>query len=396
MLTLRGLPPAAHDHPDPLLDAYYRPLLAAWGGRDRATARLIDRYWVGLGADHSASRFGIPAGEWPICRGLVRAEGFVSMAARKGLHRMINPGAFPLGANRFKDKGFFAKAAAEANLPVPDSLTDARRTGEWLAAQEAVMVKPSFSSHGRGIERFRRANGGWHGSGGKEIGHGGFERLVRRTLEARGVIQAALATDASLVDISPGALPTLRLVTLRDEAEKPEIALRVLRVGGGSSPVDNFAFGGLAMEIDSDGRVGTAFARGPDSRPSATKRHPQTGARLAVTLHAKSSTAPMESRSRDMTRLARAIRDRLGHRPQRRRPGADRGQLEPRHQHHAAAPAPPALRRADRRAVPARADPRARGGVGRGTRGGKRRALAFRRPDAPFRRIDRARRELAR
>ena len=284
MLTLRGLPPAASDHPDPLLAAYYHPLLAAWGTRERTAARLIDRYWVGVGAEPPAKRFGVPTDEWPICRGLVPAEGFVSMAARKGLHRMINPGAFPLSANRFKDKGLFAKAAAEANLPIPDSLTDACRTGPWLAAQEAVMVKPSFSSHGRGIERFRRANGGWHGSRGKEIGHGGFERLVRRTLEARGVIQAALATDASLVDISPGALPTLRLVTLRDEAGRPEIALRVLRVGGGSSPVDNFAFGGLAMEIDAEGRGRTAFARGADSRPSATKRHPQTGARLDVTL----------------------------------------------------------------------------------------------------------------
>ena len=287
MFTFRGLPPAAADHPDPLLAAYYRPLLSAWGAKDRTAARLIDRYWVGVGAEAPARRFGIPTEEWPICRGLVPPEGYVSMAARKGLHRTINPAAFPLNANHFKDKSLFARAARAAGLPIPDTLTDEHLTTAWLRGQDAVMVKPSFSSHGRGIKRFRRGKAGhWHGSGGEELSDGGFDRLVRQTLHARGVVQASVATDAALGDISPGALPTLRLVTLRDEAGVAEVALRVLRVGGGASPVDNFGFGGLAMTIGADGRAGEAYARGPDARPSATKRHPQTGAALGVKLSA--------------------------------------------------------------------------------------------------------------
>lgn len=304
MLTLRGLPPAAFDHPDPLLAAYYHPLLAAWGARDRAAARIIDRYWVGVGAEAAARRYGIPTQEWPIARGLVPAEGFVSMAARKGLHRMINPGAFPLRTNHFKNKALFATVAKAAALPIPDTLTQEADATQGLRDKDAVMVKPSFSSHGRGIRRYRRGTDAWHGSGGKALTPGAFDRLVRQTLGARGSVQAACTTDATLGDVSPGALPTLRLVTLRDETGTPEVALSVLRVGGGVSPVDNFGFGGLAMTIEADGAAGDAYARGPDGRPSATTRHPRTGAGLGIRL-------PAELRAR-ADAIAIAGHDKLG------------------------------------------------------------------------------------
>lgn len=280
MLTLRGLPPAAFDHPDPLLAAYYGPLLAAWGQAERRTGRMIDRYWVGVGAEAPARQFGIPTDEWPACRDVVAADGYVSMAARKGVHRVINPGAFPLRANHFKDKRRFAAAAAAAALPTPDTLTAEEEAAAWLARQDAVMVKPSFSSKGDGIRRYRRGRGGWNGAGGRELGDAGFARLVEATLRGRGVVQTAVATAEAYGDMSPGALPTLRLVTMRDEAGAPEVVARVLRLGGGVRPVDNFGAGGLAMAISASGKAGSAFSRGADGRISATRRHPHTGARL--------------------------------------------------------------------------------------------------------------------
>lgn len=280
MLTLRGLPPAAVDHPDPLLAAYFAPLIARWDTRERTAARMIDRCWVGVGAEEPARRFGIPMGEWPLCRGQVAAGGYVSMAARKGMHRVINPGAFPLKANHFKDKSLFARAAADAGLPIPDTLVDEPDAAEWLTRHETVMVKPSFSSKGEGIHRYRRARNVWFGSDGRQHGDVAFARIVSNMLRARGVVQAAATTDAAYGDISPGALPTLRVVTLRDEAGNPEVAMRVLRVGGGVRPVDNFGAGGLAMVIAADGSAGTAFSMAADGGISETRRHPQTGARL--------------------------------------------------------------------------------------------------------------------
>lgn len=284
MLTLRGLPPAALDHPDPLLAAYFGPLIAGWDGRERAVARMIDRCWVGVGADEAARRYGIPTGEWPMCRGQVDAGGYVSMAARKGMHRVINPGAFPLKANHFKDKSLFARAASRARLPIPDTLVDEPDVPAWLTRHEAVMVKPSFSSKGQGIHRYRRSRGRWLGSDGREICDVAFERIVGNMLRARGVVQQAVATDAAYADMSPGALPTLRIVTLRDETGRPEVAMRVLRLGGGARPVDNFGAGGLAMVISADGGACRAYHRCADGSIGETRRHPQTGARLDLGL----------------------------------------------------------------------------------------------------------------
>lgn len=280
MLTLRPLPPAAADHPDPLLGAYYSGLLGAWDGRDRAIGRAASRWLVGLKADGQAARYGVPADEWPVMRGLVPIAGYVSMQMRKGLHRVLNPAAFPLKNNHFKDKALFAAAAGAAGLRLPPTLTAGTPVGPWLADQKAVLLKPSFSSHGRGIRRWVRGNGTWHGAGGQRMDAAAFAKTVSGLLAKGGVAQAALATHHSLVDVSPDALPTLRLVTLRDEVGAPEIALRVLRVGGGGSPVDNFAFGGLAVTLKAGGRACLAFSRAADGRPSPCRRHPQTGARL--------------------------------------------------------------------------------------------------------------------
>lgn len=284
MLTLRGLPPAAPDHPDPLLSAYYAPLLESWDVRERTMARMIDRYWVGVGAHASARRFGIPTDEWPMCCGQVDPCGYVSMAARKGMHRIINPGAFPLKSNHFKDKSLFARAAAAAGLPIPDTLTDEADAVQWLRGRDAIMVKPSFSSKGQGIHRYRRERDVWYGSDGREIGDASFARTVSTMLRARGVVQAAVQTDEMYGDMSPGALPTLRLVTLRNEADEPEVAARILRVGGGARPVDNFGADGLAMIITADGKTGPAFSRCADGSISETRRHPRTGARLDLGL----------------------------------------------------------------------------------------------------------------
>lgn len=191
MLTLRGLPPAARDHPDPLLGTYFAALAGVWGTRERATARMVDRYWVGSNADPAACRYGIPAREWPMCRGRVAIEGYVSMATRKGMHRVINPAAFPLKANHFKDKSLFARRAAAADLPIPDTLVDAGSAAVWLTRHDAVMLKPSFSSKGQGIRRYDRLRGGWAGSDRRELDGAAFARLAAATLRARGVAQAA-------------------------------------------------------------------------------------------------------------------------------------------------------------------------------------------------------------
>lgn len=275
MLILRPLPPAAADHPDPVLRAYYGGLLSVWGKRDRLLARAIDRALVGLDPQPEQRRFGIPRSEWPIMRGIVPAQGFASMQMRKGLHALFNPAALPVRANIFKDKARFVREARAHGLAVPDTLGPGENTADWLARQGEVVFKPNFSSHGRGVTRWRRSGANWRSNTGEEA-----DSAKLASLAGKGLLQAALATHEALGLMSPDALPTLRLVTLPDEQGRPEVAFRALRVGGGGAAADNFALGGLAMLVDAEGLPFQAYGRGPDARPVPATLHPRTGAPL--------------------------------------------------------------------------------------------------------------------
>lgn len=279
MLILRPLPPAAADHPDPLLGAYYHGLLSAWGARERLLARAIDRALVGLAPDPEQRRFGIPKAEWPVMRGIVPPAGYASMQGRKGLHALLNPAALPVHANILKDKARFVREAARHGLPVPDTLGPGEDPANWLRRQREVVHKPNFSSHGRGVARWRRSGATWRSNTGVELDTSGLAALG-------GLLQAALPTHEALAPISPDALPTLRLVTLPDEQGRPEVAFRALRVGGGGAAADNFALGGLAMLVNGEGDPAQAYGRGPDARPVPLSRHPRTGARLDAPLPA--------------------------------------------------------------------------------------------------------------
>lgn len=219
-------------------------------------------------------------------RGIVPASGFASMQMRKGLHALLNPAALPIRRGLLKDKPRFIRAAQAAGLPVPDTLAAHELAALWLARHADVILKPNFSSHGRGIARWSRDAGGWRGADDRHLDVPAFQALAARLATRGGIVQAALATDPALADLSPDALPTLRLMTLRDEAGTPQVAFRALRLGGGGAPVDNFALGGLALLLDADGRADQAWGRSPDGRPAPLTRHPKTGARLDAGLPA--------------------------------------------------------------------------------------------------------------
>ena len=44
---------------------------------DRAAGRVIDRYWVGIGANADARRYGVPTEECTVCLGMFPPAGFV-------------------------------------------------------------------------------------------------------------------------------------------------------------------------------------------------------------------------------------------------------------------------------------------------------------------------------
>ncbi|EQB31843.1 sugar-transfer associated ATP-grasp domain-containing protein, partial [Sphingobium ummariense] len=242
MLTLRALPGRA-DPGNSLLAAYHEGLARHWPLRRRMLARALA----------VAGKGGWSRAESLLLDDAVRAQG-LSMRDRKGLHRLLNPGAFPFQTNPLKNKQLFARIAEAAGLPVAEQWDPEREPlALWLAGQQDVIAKPSYRSKGQGVERFRRTAGGWKRDDTSldEVVVAAHLRAVR---EAGGVVQRRLPTHQALEDVSPGALPTLRVVTCLDEQGEPEACETALRLSaGGPRPVDNFNAGNLVLLVDGRG-----------------------------------------------------------------------------------------------------------------------------------------------
>jgi hypothetical protein len=273
MLTLRSLPPGAGRHPDPLLRFYYERLLDSWSGGQRRFARAL-----GPLARPAAS-----ASERRLIQGWIDPERYLSMAARRGIHRLINPAAIPLKTSLLKDKARFAAEVRKVGLAAPLTAAsgDEREIARILESCSEVILKPSFSSKGRGVMRLRRGRSGWLASDGSFMSEAIFGERVRETLSKGGVAQEAVATHPALEDISPAALPTARVMTFRVGDAQPVAALEVVRLGGGSSPVDNFNCGGLIANVSVRGRIGSSFGKSPHGRLLPLDRHPATGKPIA-------------------------------------------------------------------------------------------------------------------
>lgn len=269
MLTIRAVP---HRDENSLLAAYHAGLRRHWPLGARALAALLAR----------AGRGGWSAPERLLLSDAVRRAG-LSMRDRKGLHRLLNPAAFPIAASPLKNKQLFARVAQQAGLPVAAACDPARDDlGDWLSGESDIIAKPSFRSKGQGVERFQRSADGWHGVGGP-IADAALQTRLRTLWRAGGVIQRRLPTHAALADLSPGALPTLRVVTCLNETGAPEACGLALRLSaGGGRPVDNFNAGNLVLGIDDEGRCLTAWLGGSE-QPTAHDRHPTTGVAIAGT-----------------------------------------------------------------------------------------------------------------
>lgn len=267
MLTLRALPWGGGGG-NALLLAYHDGLAQHWTPAQRVAGHML--CVLGLGGWTQAERLYLSDA--------VRDCG-LSMRDRKGLHRLLNPAAFPLVNNALKNKQLFARAAA--GLPLPDACDPDRcDLNAWIAMQDDIIAKPSFRSKGQGVERFVRDGDQWR-NGERLLEPARLIAHLRRVWARGGVIQKRLPTHAALADMSPGALPTLRIVTCLDEDGVPEICDMALRLSvGGPRPVDNFNAGNLVLAVTADGRCGPAWRSDGKRPPSRHSRHPGTGAAI--------------------------------------------------------------------------------------------------------------------
>jgi len=145
-----------------------------------------------------------------------------------------------------------------------------------------LFVKLIEGRGGEGAELWlAQSHGCYRSSRGEECS---IEDLVARVrdLSKKGdiLIQPRLVNHPDIVDLTPGALSTVRLLTILNEQGEPEAVNAAFRMAiSKTSPVDNFHAGGIASAVDiATGTLGFATGLGLGGDFSWHEKHPLTGA----------------------------------------------------------------------------------------------------------------------
>jgi Sugar-transfer associated ATP-grasp len=164
--------------------------------------------------------------------------------------------------------------------------------GEWIDTADLInrlpeadlFVKPVLGKGGKGSELWRYAGGGMYRSArGEEhdaeslTGH-----VAELSLAQAYVIQRAVRNHHDLLDLSAGALCTVRMLSCRNERGGYEVTCAAFRMSvNPASAVDNFHAGGVAAAVDvATGRLGPATSLRIGRDKGWHDRHPFTGAQI--------------------------------------------------------------------------------------------------------------------
>jgi hypothetical protein len=148
-----------------------------------------------------------------------------------------------------------------------------------------LFVKPVLGKGGSGCQVWRYvADGVYRNSRGEQRDSAALVKYVAELSQARPyLILQAVGNHHELLELSAGALCTVRMVTCRNEAGDFEVTSAAFRMSvNPASPVDNFHAGGVAAAVDVvTGTLGTAtdLGNGPDF--NWHDRHPFTRAQIA-------------------------------------------------------------------------------------------------------------------
>lgn len=211
------------------------------------------------------------------------AEAYAQRSETKaGIYILLRRGV----KSQLNDKKIFADQCAEAGVPcVPYlfQLDGSDTTGLQLPDTD-LFVKPANGRGGRGAERWDNvAPGLFSNSAGEQLDAGELlKRLNARASDRPLLVQRRLNRHPDIADLTSGALPTIRITTVRNEDGEPEAVSAVFRTAiGANRTVDNLHAGGIAAGVDlGSGVLSKASNLGMDSRLGWLTHHPDTGAQI--------------------------------------------------------------------------------------------------------------------
>ncbi|MDE6235480.1 MAG: hypothetical protein K2M56_07005 [Muribaculaceae bacterium] len=101
-----------------------------------------------------------------------------------------------------------------------------------------VIVKPVADYGGRGVIKLSASSSDED------------KRHIFKDVNVRYIVEECIQNNDNLKKLAPGSLNTIRFVTLIDKTGEPDVLVSALRMGDGTSFMDNFQNGGMACAID--------------------------------------------------------------------------------------------------------------------------------------------------
>jgi hypothetical protein len=153
----------------------------------------------------------------------------------------------------------------------------------------SLFVKPRGAQQGVGAQRFEALGEGlYRATDGSTLSRAALLAhlsQVSRQTKRELLLQQEMRNSATVEALVGRALATIRIITLPDETDAPEVVYAALRSGGSAeSIVDNYHAQGVAFSLDIEtGELGTGRRLHFTADPQFYRSHPVTGAMIAGT-----------------------------------------------------------------------------------------------------------------
>jgi hypothetical protein len=259
----------------------------AAGGGPGVARQVLEQFWISLVHRIPPRYYYIFELHRPALRRRA-AEYLTRVETKSGIYRALKQRGDRSSFIRINDKLSFAFFYGRNGLrvaPVYAAFRAGLRVGNVgdgrLPEGQDIFVKKIEGRGGVGAEVWlAQPHGRYRNPAGEECAREDLiSRVIGYSKQADYLIQARLVNHPGITDLTPGALSTVRLLTILNEQGEPEPVNAAFRMASSAvSPVDNFHAGGIAAAVDiATGKLGAATGLGLGGDFRWHESHPLTG-----------------------------------------------------------------------------------------------------------------------
>lgn len=221
-----------------------------------------------------------------------QAEAYLHRFELKGgLYKLLARHLGSRGRNLLSNKATFYEECRKVGLSTLPEIGVARNgvvvdeSGDPVTLPpQDIFIKPLGGRGGSGAEIYAwQGEGTWSNRRGLRLSATELmTHLSRLSMIEPYLIQPRAQCHAAIADLSAGALPTVRVLTIKSSDWWEAVAAVFRMPLGARSTVDNFHAGNIAANVDlTTGQLGAATDIGLNPDLGWVDRHPDTGAQIA-------------------------------------------------------------------------------------------------------------------